>query len=47
MPYTNDDIFLEKRAKCCSKKFWEPLNFMRKGIKEIMVDFFNCHLIQN
>jgi hypothetical protein len=40
MPYTNIDIFREKGEK-------EPLNFMKKWFKQIIVDFFFCYLIQN
>jgi hypothetical protein len=40
MPYTNVDIFREKWAKSFSKKVWEPLNFMKKFSKKIIVDFF-------
>jgi hypothetical protein len=41
MPYTNIDIFREKGAKSFSKKkIWEPLNFMKKWFKQIIVDFF-------
>jgi hypothetical protein len=34
MPYTNVDIFREKRGKTFSKKVWEPLNFMKKWVKK-------------
>jgi hypothetical protein len=40
MPYTNVDIFREKGDKIFSKKDWEPLNFMKKWVKKIIVDFF-------
>jgi hypothetical protein len=33
MPYTNVDIFREKGPKNVSKKVWEPLNFMKKWVK--------------
>jgi hypothetical protein len=39
MPYTNADIFREKRDKSFSKKVWESLNFMKKWVKKI-IDFF-------
>jgi hypothetical protein len=33
MPYTNVDIFREKGAQSFSKKVWEPLNFIKKWVK--------------
>jgi hypothetical protein len=33
MPYTNVDIFREKRAQSFSKKVWKPPNFMEKWVK--------------
>jgi hypothetical protein len=33
MPYKNVDIFREKWPKNFSKKVWEPLNFMKKWVK--------------
>jgi hypothetical protein len=47
MSYTNDDIFPEKGGEGFSKKVWEPLNFMKKYVKKIIVDLFCYHLIQN
>jgi hypothetical protein len=38
MPYTNVDIFGEKGGKSFSKKVWEPLNFMKKWVKKIIVE---------
>jgi hypothetical protein len=40
MPYTTVDIFREKGDKSLSKKVWEPLNFMKKYVKKITVEFF-------
>jgi hypothetical protein len=34
MPCTNVNIFQEKGATSFSKKVWEPLNFMKKGLKK-------------
>jgi hypothetical protein len=45
--YTNVDIFPEKEAKSFSKKVWESLNFMKKGVKKNHNRLFCCHLIQN
>jgi hypothetical protein len=39
MPYTDVDIFREKRGKSFSKKVWEPLNFMKKWVKKVIIDF--------
>jgi hypothetical protein len=33
MPYTNVDIFRKKGTKSFLKKVWEPLNFMKKWVK--------------
>jgi hypothetical protein len=47
MPYTNVNVFREKRGKTFSKKVWEPLNFMKKWVKKIIADFlllFNSKL---
>jgi hypothetical protein len=33
MRYKNVDIFREKGAKSFSKKVWEPLNFVKKWVK--------------
>jgi hypothetical protein len=30
MPYTNVDIFREKKAQSFAKKVWKPPNFMEK-----------------
>jgi hypothetical protein len=40
MLYTNVDIFRERGAKSFSKKVWGPLNFMKKWVKKLIVDFF-------
>jgi hypothetical protein len=34
MPYTNIDIFREKKAKSFSEKIWEPLNFLKNVSKK-------------
>jgi hypothetical protein len=36
--YTNVDIFREKGAQSFSKKVWEPLNFMKKWVKKVIVE---------
>jgi hypothetical protein len=34
-------VFFEKKAlKFFQKTIWEPLNFMEKWVKKIIVDFF-------
>jgi hypothetical protein len=38
MPNTSVDIFREKGVKSFSKKIWEPLNFMKKWVKNNIVE---------
>jgi hypothetical protein len=40
-------IFFEKKeANNFLKKVWKSLNFMKKWVKKIIVDFVCCHLIK-
>jgi hypothetical protein len=42
MPYANVDIFQEKGSQIKKKKVWEPLNFIKKLVKNKQCQAFRA-----